>query len=83
METYEWQKNKAVVDRLYYTERILTTSFIFAGFATATNLLFIKNGYFTDLARARIPKTWAYWGVFNAVTLFVLLRPLTKDEIAV
>jgi hypothetical protein len=82
METYEWKKNKAVVDRLYYSERILTTSFYFATAATATNLLFIKKGYFVDMAKARIPKTWIYFGVFNAVTLFVLLRPLTKDEIA-
>ena len=41
METYEWQKNKAVVDRLYYSERILVTSTLFALAATATNALFI------------------------------------------
>lgn len=48
METYEWQKNKAVVDRLYYSERILTTSTLFAGFYTATNLLYIRKNYFAN-----------------------------------
>jgi len=56
---------------------------LFAAGATATNLLFIKRGFIVDKARARIPKTWIYWGAFNAVCLFVLLRPLTKDEISV
>ena len=83
METYEWQKNKAVVDRLYYAERLLENTTFYAVLYTATNLLYIKKNYFADLARKRIPKTWMYWGVFNAVTLFILLRPLTKDEIAV
>lgn len=83
METYEWQKNKAVVDRLYYSERILTTSTIFAGFYTATNLLYIKKNYFANTMRARIPKIWTYWAVGNAVCLFVLLRPLTSEEIQV
>ena len=83
METYEWQKNKAVVDRLYYAERIVENTTFYAVLYTGVNLLYIKKNYFADLARKRIPKTWAYWGIFNAVTLFVLLRPLTKDEIAV
>jgi hypothetical protein len=48
METYEWQKNRAIVDRLYYSERILTTSFLFATFATATNLLFVKNNIIVE-----------------------------------
>ena len=41
METYEWQKNKAVVDRLYYSERILETTTFFAAAATATNALYV------------------------------------------
>ena len=83
METYEWQKNKAVVDRLYYSERILeTTTFTAVGF-TATNLLYIQKGYFAELARRRLGKTWIYWGGINAVCLFILLRPLTREEIAV
>ena len=83
METYEWQKNKAVVDRLYYSERILTTSTLFAGAYTATNLLYINKKYFANEMRARIPKIWTYWAIGNAVTLFILLRPLTKEEIQV
>ena len=83
METYEWQKNKAVVDRLYYSERILQNSTLIGVLATGTNMLFIKKNYFADASRARIPRIWTYWAVFNVVSLFVLLKPLTKEEIAV
>ena len=30
METYEWQKNRAIVDRMYYTERVFETTTFFA-----------------------------------------------------
>ena len=83
MESYEWQKNKAVVDRLYYSERILGGSTLFALGFTAVNMLYIQKNYFAEVVRPRIPKVWGYWAVGNAVTLFLLLRPLTKDEIAV
>ncbi len=83
METYEWQKNKAVVDRLYYSERILTTSTLFAGAYTATTLLYIRKNYFANYMRGALPKIWTYWAVGNAVCLFILLRPLTMDEIQV
>jgi len=82
METYEWQKNKAVVDRLYYSERIVEGTTCMALGATGINLMFLQRNYFADLARARLPRVWVYWAVFNSVSLFVLLRPLTKDEIA-
>lgn len=81
METYEWQKNKAIVDRLYYSERILQGTTLFAAGTTATHLLYIQKNYFADTVRSRIPKVWTYWAIFNAVSLFVLLRPLTKEEI--
>ena len=41
METYEWQKNSAIVDRLYYSERILEGTTILALGWTATNALFV------------------------------------------
>ena len=56
METYAWQKNKAVVDRLYYTERVLQTTTFAAATMTMTEALYIKKGYFANTARARIPK---------------------------
>ena len=83
METYEWQKNKAVVDRMYYSERILLGSTIAAVGATAVNVLYIRNNYFANIMRARLPKIWSYWAIGNVVCLFVLLRPLTRDEMAV
>ena len=81
METYEWQKNKAVVDRLYYSERILETSTFFAAWFTGVSLLYIKKNYIADISRRRITKLWTYWAIGNAVTLFILLRPLTRQEI--
>ena len=41
MESYEWEKNRAVVDRLYYSERILEGTTVAAVAYTATNLLYI------------------------------------------
>ena len=83
METYEWQKNKAVVDRLYYSERILVNSFLAASGMTAVEGLYIYKNYLPNRARARIPQYWMAFGALNTVTLFVLLRPLTKEEISV
>ena len=83
MESYEWQKNKAVVDRLYYSEQIVTYSTLAAASYTGINLLYIQKNYFANEMRARIPRVWTYWALFNVVSLFVLLRPLTKNEIQV
>ena len=76
MDTYEWQKNAAIVLRMYYAERVLETTTAAATVFTATNLLYIKKNYFADLARSRIVPTWKYWGIFNAVVIGMLLRPL-------
>jgi hypothetical protein len=46
METYAWQKNKAVVDRLYYSERILEGTTFAAGGFTAIDSMFIFKNYF-------------------------------------
>ena len=83
MDNYEWQKNKAVVDRMYYSERVFTTTTLFASFFTGFNMLYIKKGYFANVARSRILPTWKYWAIVNAVVIPVLLRPLTKEEIAI
>ncbi len=56
METYEWKKNKAVVDRMYYTERILEVTTFLAGTMTATEALYIQKNYFANQARRRIPR---------------------------
>ena len=83
MESYDWQKNKAVVDRLYYSERIIEGSTLFALGFSAVNLLYIQKNYFANIMRARIPVVWKYWAIGNTVTLFLLLRPLTKEEISI
>ena len=82
MDTYAWQKNKAVVDRLYYTERIWETTCFFAGAFTATNMMFIRQGYFANTCRARIAPTIMYTLAFNCALTFILLKPLRwEDEI--
>ena len=81
MDTYVWQLNKAVVDRLYYTERIILTTYGFAGLYTATNMLFIKKGYCAPLMRTRVMPIWLYATGFNAAMAFIMLKPLRPEEI--
>ena len=83
MDKYEWQRNKAVVDRLYYSERTVQTTCFVAGAYTLTNLFFIKQNYFPGLMRQRLLPVWGYTAAFNAVILFILLKPLRKEEIRV
>ena len=83
METYEWQRNKAITDRMYYSERIFQTTTFFAGAFTALNLLLMNKGMLADEARRKIPRYWMWWGGINAVCLFVLLKPLHKDELRI
>ena len=83
MENYDWQKNRAIVDRMYYSERIFTTSTLFACMATGLNLTMMRAGYFPKTLAPRIPKTWILWAAVNVVGISVLLRPLTKEEIAI
>ena len=81
MENYEWEKNKAVVDRMYYSERVLLTTSLFLGFFNIANVSMLRNGYFADTVRARIAPSFLYFALFNIVVTGVLLRPLTKEEI--
>ena len=81
MDKYEWQRNKAVVDRLYYSERTVQTTVFFAGAYTLTNLFFMRQNYFSNLMRSRILPIWGYTLGFNAVILFILLKPLRQEEI--
>ncbi len=56
MDQYEWQKNKAIVDRLYYSERCFQLTAGFATAGTVIDLMMIKSNYFADKAKRRIPK---------------------------
>ena len=83
MDNYDWQKNKAVVDRMYYSERVFTTTTLAATFFTAANMVFVRNNYFANVARARILPTWRNYLIFNTVVIALLLKPLTKEEIQI
>ena len=72
MDNYAWEKNKAIVDRMYYSERVFTTSTLFAAAFTATNLLHIKKNYFADIARVRLFSTLKYYLLFNVVVIALL-----------
>ena len=46
-------------------------------------MFFIKQNYFANTMRARILPIWGYTAAFNAVILFILLKPLRSEEIRV
>ena len=83
MDNYDWQKNKAIVDRLYYTERVCETTYFACAVFTMTNMLYIKKGYFAPVMRQRLLPCWLYATAFNGVIGFMLLKPLHKEEIQV
>jgi len=80
MDNYEWQKNKAVVDRMYYSERVFTSTTLAATFWTAVNMVFVRNNYFANIARARIMPTWKWWAIVNVGAISMLQAPLTSAE---
>ena len=80
MDNYEWQKNKAIVDRMYYSERVVETTTFFAAAFTAVNMLYIRNNYFAARSRSYILPTWKWWAIINVATVAVLQYPLTADE---
>ena len=81
MDTYAWQKNEAVVRRLYYTERVCESTYLGCTLFTMANLLYIKKGYFANVARSRILPCWAMATTLNLVVGGVLCMPLYGDEI--
>ena len=83
MDNYKWQLNKAVVDRLYYSERVVETTYGACAFFTGINMLYIKKGYFAPAMRTRLLPCWLYATGFNAVICFILLKPLRQEEIQI
>ena len=83
MDNYKWQLNKAIVDRLYYTERVVETTYFACTVFTLTNMLYIRKGYFAPVMRQRLLPCWLYATAFNAAVGFMLLKPLRKEEIEV
>ena len=82
MDNYKWQLNYAIVNRLYYTERIWMTTYGFSTLFTAANMLFIKKGYFAPVMRTRLLPIWMYATGFNLVMTFIMLKPLRPEEIS-
>ena len=81
MDNYDWQKNRAIVDRLYYTERVCQSTYFACAVFTATNMLYIKKGYFAPVMRQRLIPCWLYATGFNVVVGGLLIKPLHADEI--
>ena len=82
-DSYDWQKNAAIVYRLYCTERLWEYTYGFAALYTSVNALYVRKGYFTSTMKARLFPVWAYATGFNLAVTFILLKPLHKDEIQV
>lgn len=78
-EEYEFAKNKAIVDRLYYTERVWETTTFFATLFTMANISYIRRGYFAGLARSRIAPTWIYTMGFNTAVTAIMVMPLSYE----
>ena len=80
MDNYEWQKNKAIVDRMYYSERVVQTTTFFALAFTAVNMLYVRNGYFAARSKSYILPTWKWWAITNVATVSVLQFPIFQKE---
>ena len=80
MDNYEWQKNKAIVDRMYYSERVMQTTTLFALLFTGTNALHMRNGYFASKARSYLLPTFKWWAILTFPTIAILQYPLTTQE---
>ena len=48
---------------------------------TATNMLYVKKGYFTGLMRSRLLPVWMYTTGFNLAMTFIMVKPLRSEEI--
>jgi len=83
MDTYEWQKNYAIVNRLYYTERLWETTLFGCALYTGINMSFIKEGYFANTMRLRLIPIWGKVAAFNTLITLILLAPLTKEEMRI
>ena len=81
MDNYEWQKNQAIVLRLYYTERVWETTYFACSAFTLTNMLYIRKGYFAPVMRQRLLPVWGAATAFNLGITFLLCKPLRKEEI--
>ena len=80
MDNYEWIKNKAIVDRMYYTERVVQTTTFFAAAFTSVNMLYVRNGFFAGRSRSYIMPTWKWWAIINVCTVAVLQFPIFQKE---
>ena len=80
MDTYEWQKNFAIVNRLYYTERLWETTLFATGLYTWANIMFIRKGYFVNTMKQRVAPIWLKMLGMNTVVTFILIKPLQKEE---
>ena len=81
MDEYAWQKNFAVVNRVYYAEKCITGTTLFAVGYTALNAVLVRNNFFRKTAQAAILPIWKKFFITNIVVIGVLLRPLTYFEI--
>ena len=56
MSNYDWDKNCAVVDRMFYWEYFIRGTTFTALLLTAKDLFLIQQNWYVDLARRRLPR---------------------------
>jgi hypothetical protein len=64
MSNYDWDKNCAVVDRMFYWEYFLRGTTFTALLLSAKDLFFIKQNWYVDRARRRLPIVIIYFNNF-------------------
>lgn len=67
---YDWDKNEAVVDRLFYMQYTFWLSSAFFGSWLLKDLWFIQRNWYADRSRARIPKVKYYELFKNSTQLY-------------
>ncbi len=55
MSNYDWDKNCAVVDRMFYWEYFIRGTTFTALLLSAKDLWFIKQNWYVDRAKRRLP----------------------------
>jgi len=68
---------------MYYAENIFKFSTMGLMLFTTCNMFYIKKNYFVAHARAAIGPSLKYYALLNLITIPMLLRPLTRDEITI
>lgn len=58
---YDWDLNCAIVDRLFYMEYMIRSTFVVGGLLLFKDLYYIRHNFYADRALKRIPVVIKYF----------------------